>query len=54
MKISELVEFDASEYLKDEETIRLFLAEAFEEGDPCLIQAALRAAAKARELSNVA
>ncbi|OMZ89825.1 hypothetical protein AQ932_06050 [Burkholderia pseudomallei] len=39
MKISELAEFDGSKYLKDEETIRHYLAQAFEDGNPRLIQA---------------
>ncbi|MCS6474110.1 putative addiction module antidote protein, partial [Burkholderia thailandensis] len=48
MKISELAEFDGSKYLKDEETIRHYLAQAFEDGNPRLIQAALGNVAKAR------
>ena len=48
MKVSELMEFDASKYLKDEETIRHYLAQAFEAGDPVEIQAALGDVAKAR------
>lgn len=53
MKISELVEFDGSKYLKDEETIRHYLAQAFEDGDPRLIQAALGNVAKARGMTAV-
>ncbi|GLU30619.1 hypothetical protein Busp01_04610 [Trinickia caryophylli] len=41
MKVSELMEFDASKYLKDENDYRLYLAQAFEGGDPVEIQAAL-------------
>jgi len=54
MKISELKEFDASEVLGDEETIRLYLAAAFEDGDPRMIQMALGAVAKARGMSALA
>lgn len=48
MKVSELMEFDASKNLKDENDYRLYLAQAFEGGDPVEIQAALRDVAKAR------
>lgn len=51
MKVSELKEFDASEYLKDEETIRAYLAEAFKDNDPRMIQAALGDVAKARGMT---
>jgi probable addiction module antidote protein len=54
MKLSELKEFDGSKYLKDEQTIRLYLAAAFEDGDPRLIQAALGNVAKARGMSALA
>ncbi|MCA8198903.1 addiction module antidote protein [Burkholderia vietnamiensis] len=54
MKLSELAEFDGSKYLKDEETIRLYLAQAFEDGDPRLIQAALGNVAKARGMTALA
>ncbi|TKC83474.1 putative addiction module antidote protein [Trinickia terrae] len=54
MKLSELKEYDGSKYLKDEETIRHYLAEAFEDGDPRLIQAALGTVAKARGMSALA
>ncbi|MEN8514304.1 MULTISPECIES: addiction module antidote protein [Burkholderia] len=54
MKISELAEFDGSKYLKDEETIRHYLAQAFEDGDPRLIQAALGNVAKARGMTALA
>ena len=54
MKLSELKEFDGSKYLKDEETIRHYLAQAFEDGDPRLIQAALGNVAKARGMSALA
>ncbi|GAA5245608.1 hypothetical protein BMMON3_04270 [Burkholderia mallei] len=54
MKISELAEFDGSKYLKDEETIRHYLAQAFEDGNPRLIQAALGNVAKARGMTALA
>ena len=54
MKISELKEFDAAEVLTDEETIRHYLALAFEEGDPHAIQVALGTVARARGMSALA
>ena len=54
MKVSELMEFDASKYLKDESDYRLYLAQAFEGGDPVEIQAALGDVAKARGMTALA
>ena len=54
MKVSELMEFDASTYLKDENDYRLYLAQAFEGGDPVEIQAALGDVAKARGMTALA
>jgi len=54
MKVSELMEFDASKYLKDETDYRLYLAQAFEGGDPVEIQAALGDVAKARGMTTLA
>ncbi|REG48644.1 putative addiction module antidote protein [Paraburkholderia sp. BL6669N2] len=54
MKLSELMEFDASKYLKDEADYRLYLAQAFEGGDPAEIQAALGDVAKARGMTALA
>ncbi|AOI80382.1 addiction module antidote protein [Burkholderia sp. NRF60-BP8] len=54
MKISELAEFDGAKYLKDEEAIRHYLAQAFEDGDPRLIQVALGNVAKARGMTALA
>jgi probable addiction module antidote protein len=54
MKESELMEFDASKYLKDEETIRHYITQAFKADDPIEIQAALGDVAKAREMSAFA
>jgi probable addiction module antidote protein len=54
MKASELMEFDASKYLKDENDYQLYLAQAFEGGDPVEIQAALGDVAKARGMTALA
>ena len=54
MKVSKLMEFDASKYLKDENDYRLYLAQAFEGGDPIEIQAALGDVAKARGMTALA
>ncbi|WP_027811545.1 addiction module antidote protein [Burkholderia cenocepacia] len=54
MKISELAEFDGSKYLKDDEAIRHYLAQAFEDGEPRLIQAALGNVAKVRGMTALA
>ena len=54
MKGSELMEFDASKYLKDENDYRLYLAQAFESGDPVEIQSALGDVAKARGMTALA
>jgi probable addiction module antidote protein len=54
MKVSKLMEFDASKYLKDENDYRLYLAPSFEGGDPVEIQAALGDVAKARGMTVLA
>jgi probable addiction module antidote protein len=54
MKASDLTEFDASKYLKDENDYELYLAQAFEGGDPVEIQAALGDVAKARGMTALA
>lgn len=54
MKVSELTEFDASKYLNDENDYRLYLAQAFESGDPVEIQAALGDVAKAHGMTALA
>jgi probable addiction module antidote protein len=54
MKTIELLEYDASKYLKDEETIRQYLALAFEGGDPIQIQEAIGDVAKARGMTALA
>ncbi|PMS17613.1 putative addiction module antidote protein [Trinickia dabaoshanensis] len=54
MKVSELAEFDASKYLKDENDYRLYLAHAFEGGDPVEIQVSLGDITKARGMTALA
>lgn len=54
MKVSELMEFDASKYLKNENDYQLYLSQAFERGDPVEIQAALGDVAKARGMTALA
>lgn len=51
MKLSELAEFDASGVLTDDETIQHYLALAFEDDDPRMVQRAVGAVAKARGMS---
>lgn len=46
-KVSELPEFDASEYLNSEEDVAEYLAVVLEENDPALLAAALDDIAKA-------
>lgn len=54
MKLSELKEFDAAKYLKDEETVCRYLSEAFSDGDPQLMLAALRNVLRAASVATVA
>ena len=54
MKVSELIEFDASKYLNNERDYRLYLAQAFERGDPVETHAALGDVAKARGMTELA
>ena len=49
-----VAQFDASEYLDDEETIAEYLAAALENPDPDAFLAAVRDVAKARGIANVA
>ncbi len=53
-KISELPEFDASEYLNTEEDVAAYLTAVLEEDDPGLLAAALGDIARARGMSQVA
>jgi probable addiction module antidote protein len=54
IKISELPEFDAAEYLNSEEDVAAYLTAVLEENDPALLAAALGDIARARGMSQVA
>nr|WP_186083632.1 addiction module antidote protein [Burkholderia gladioli] len=54
MKLNELEDFDPARFLKSEESIRHFLAEAFADNDPGAIQAALGVVARARGMTTLA
>ncbi|MDN5872309.1 MAG: putative addiction module antidote protein, partial [Nitrococcus sp.] len=48
IKVSELPEFDAAEYLNSEEDVAAYLTSVLEENDPALLAAALGDIARAR------
>jgi probable addiction module antidote protein len=54
IKISELPDFDAAEYLNTEEDIAAYLTTVIEENDPGLLAAALGDIARARGMTQVA
>lgn len=54
IKISDLPEFDAAEYLNSEEDIAAYLTSIIEENEPALLAAALGDIARARGMSQVA
>ncbi len=54
IKISELAEFDAAEYLNSEEAIAAYLTSVLEENDPALLAAALGDIARSRGMTQVA
>jgi len=54
IKISELQEFDAAEYLNSDEDIAAYLTTVLEENDPSLLAAALGDIARARGMTQVA
>ena len=54
IKISELPEFDAAEYLNSEEDIAAYLTAVIEENETALLAAALGDIARARGMSQVA
>ena len=54
IKVSELPEFDASEYLNSEEDVAAYLTAVLEEDDSALLAAALGDIARARGMSQVA
>ncbi|GJE59177.1 addiction module antidote protein [Methylobacterium trifolii] len=50
----EITDWDPSEYLDDEESIRAYLNAAFEDGDPKLIASAIGDVARARGMTQIA
>jgi probable addiction module antidote protein len=54
IKVSELPEFDAAEYLNSEEDVAAYLTTVLEENDPALLAAAIGDIARARGMSQVA
>jgi probable addiction module antidote protein len=54
VKVSELAEFDAAEYLNSEEDIAAYLTTVIEENDSSLLAAALGDIARARGMTQVA
>jgi probable addiction module antidote protein len=54
IKVSELPEFDAAEYLNSEEDIAAYLTTILEENDPALLAAALGDIARSRGMTQVA
>lgn len=53
-KISDLPEFDVTEYLNDEQAIADYLTVVLEENDPALLAAALGDVARARGMTDIA
>ena len=54
IKVSELPEFDAAEYLNSEEEVAAYLTTILEENDPALLAAALGDIARSRGMTQVA
>ena len=54
LKLSELQEFDAAEYLNTEEEVAAYLTTVLEENDPALLAAAIGDIARARGMTQVA
>ena len=54
IKIADLPEFDAAEYLDDEQAIAAYLTAVLEENDPALLAAALGDVARARGMTEIA
>ncbi|MEE4235138.1 MAG: addiction module antidote protein [Anderseniella sp.] len=53
-KIADLPEFDAAEYLDDEQAVAAYLTAVLEENDPALLAAALGDVARARGMTEIA
>ena len=54
LKISELPEFDVTEYLDDDHAVAEYLTAVIEEGDPALLAVALGDVARARGMTEIA
>ena len=54
IKVSELSEFDATEYLNNEDDVAAYLTTVLEENDPAVLAAAIGDIARARGMSQVA
>ncbi|CAM3767805.1 addiction module antidote protein [Roseateles saccharophilus] len=54
IKVSELPEFDAAEYLNSEGELAAYLTAVLEENDPALLAAALGDIARARGMTQIA
>lgn len=54
IKVSELPEFDAAEYLDDEQAIAEYLTAVIEDNDSALLAAALGDIARARGMTEIA
>jgi probable addiction module antidote protein len=54
IKVSELREFDAAEYLNDDKAIAEYLSAILEENDPSLLAAALGDIARAKGMAMIA
>lgn len=54
IKVSELPEFDAAEYLNSEEEVAAYLTTVLEENDPTLLAVALGDIARSRGMTQVA
>jgi probable addiction module antidote protein len=54
IKVSELPEFDAAEYLNSEEEVAAYLTTVLEENDPALLATALGDIARSRGMTQVA
>ena len=54
IRVADLPDFDAAEYLDSEEAVAEYLTAMIEEGDPALLAAALGDIARARGMSEIA